>query len=175
MTLKTTDGFWRSFDRDHEPVPLMHGINPKPEGLKTTQHAGFMTNGFTCLTCEMPCHAEHRLLDYSLQEAREIVRTPVDLTYGRAHQSIWVPRHGPAPYSSNIRNTELAGTVPVIELPDAVGVAESQTRRHYVHGIQTLSLDHGYRAECGIGDLYRYQLGQCWEIPLCENCRKLFE
>lgn len=120
----------------------------------------------------MPCHFEHHQLPLGSLALNSICET-VELTLTAEH--FWVQRHGPAPYSSGILSKQLAGTVPVIELPDAVGVAESRTRRHYVHGIKTLEQGYRYRAECGVGDLYRYRLGECWNIPLCENCRKLFE
>lgn len=171
MTLKTTDGFWRSHDRDHEALPKP---SDETDPLKVTQHNGPHARGFTCGVCGMPAHLEHHALDESIGGNVESV--PVDhLTFGRDVQNIWVPRHGPAPYSSRTYREELRGTTPVIEMPDAtVMVDSSQGKRHLPvrgterkRGAMTVA-----NLLCGtVPDLsWKLQLGDCWNAEVCKLC-----
>lgn len=163
MTLKTTDGFWRSFDRDHEALP---GTN-RAEGLKTTGHFGPHTRGFTCGTCGMPCHLEHHSIDADCGP---------DMAFGRLELNVWVPRHGPAPHSPHLMNKELAGTTPVIELPDAtVMVDVSQGKRHLpVQGTQEGGSGRMTVANLLCGTItdkhWVLKLGDCWHAEPCKLC-----
>lgn len=168
MTLKTTDGFWRSFDRDHEALPKH---SDKLDSLKTTQSNGPSAKGFTCGTCGMPAHLEHHEMTVpalaSVCDSIEIFRDPMHL---------WVTRHGPAPYSSRVYKEELRGTTPVIELPDAtVMVDVSQGKRHLpVKGTERKLSGSITRAAllCATvtGVHWKLDLGDCWHAEVCKLC-----
>jgi hypothetical protein len=184
MTLKTTDGFWRSFDRDHEALPKH---SDKLDSLKTTQSNGPSAKGFTCGTCGMPAHLECWKIDAGIDvsepgsieseflQGTDKIPVPA-LSFGRRTQNVWVPRHGPAPYSSNMWKEELRGTTPVIELPDAtVMVDVSQGKRHLpVKGTEQKrggSIVYANVLCASVTGLHwKLDLGDCWHAEPCKLC-----
>lgn len=168
MTLTTSPGFWRSFDRDHEPL-----VQSEP----TSQSTHTIIGHCTCQTCGMPCHLE-------MHKSDDDVRPPVPELAWHDTQTVWVARHGPAPYSPKLVNKALAGTTPVIELPDAtavVGGDPSTNRRHMFDPADVYTHEKNARLRyvrstlCAIRDPYGIlvmQLGHCWNAAACENCKK---
>jgi hypothetical protein len=170
MTIRTTDGFWRGYDRNHEALPKH---SEKTDGLKTTQSRRTWVSGFTCATCGMPSHLEHKLIDLGLIGVETL--PAAQLAFGRDVQNAWVPRHGPAPYSSNMYREELRGRTPVIELPDAtVMVDVSQGKRHLPvrHTERKLGAMTVANLLCAtVPDLsWKLDLGDCWQAEVCKLC-----
>lgn len=169
MTHKTNPGFWRSFDRDHEALPKP---SSETDPLKTTDSSGPSARGFTCSTCGMPAHLEHcKLLKASTQG---MLPVPA-LAFERDRQNIWVPRHGPVPYSSRTYREELRGTTPVIELPDAtVMIDVSQGKRHLpVRGTERKrGATTWVNVLCGTDSdqHWKLDLGDCWRAEPCKLC-----
>lgn len=165
MTRMTSDGFWRSFDRDHEPV-----VQAEP----TSQSIGVIARWATCHVCGMPCHLEKHTIDLGLIGIETLPAS--ELAHGRDVQTAWVARHGPAPYGPRTYLAELRGTTPVIELPDAtVMVDVSQGKRHLpMQGTQEHKPGSIPRASLLCGTLadkhWLLKLGDCWQADVCKLC-----
>jgi hypothetical protein len=169
MTIKTTDGFWRSHDRDHEALPKP---SDETDPLKVTQHNGPHARVLTCGVCGMPAHLEHHKL---LKAGTQGMLPVPPLAFGRLDQNIWVPRHGPAPYSSRTYREELRGTTPVIELPDATVMVDiSQGKRHLprrgTERKRGATDTAQVLCETVTGWHWKMQLGDCWHAEVCKFC-----